>query len=58
MIAAMIISTIAVIGTTAYAVQKFDKDGQRIIDNLKKEEKELFNELKNTVKDLVKNKEE
>lgn len=58
MVAAMIISTIAVIGTTAYIVQKFDKEGQEIIDNLKKEEKELFDELKNTVKELVKNKEE
>ena len=58
MVAAMIISTIAVIGTTAYIVQKFDKNGQDIIDNLKIEEKELFNELKNTIKELVKNKEE
>ena len=38
MVAAMIISTIAVIGTTAYIVQKFDKNGQDIIDNLKIEE--------------------
>ena len=58
MSAAIIISSIAVIGVVAIAVKKFDENGQEMIDNLKKEEKELFSELKNTVKELVKNKEE
>ena len=58
MTAAIIISSIAVLGAVAVAVKKFDENGQEMIDNLKKEEKELFDELKNTVKELVKNKEE
>ncbi len=42
MTAAILISSVAVIGAVAVGIKKFDENGQEIIDNVKENIKELI----------------
>ena len=42
MTAAILISSVAVLGAVAIGIKKFDEDGQEIIDNVKENRKELI----------------
>ena len=46
MSAAIIISSLAVLGAVAIAVKKFDENGQEIIDNAKDKAKQIKNKNK------------